>query len=390
MSTSPLARDTDLGRLLEDGYDVVIQEGHLVVRRIPYVTTETTVDYGFLTYPVTVAGDRIVSGTDHRIWFGGTTPCDEHGQPIKCVSAEEHAVTADMRATFMLSSKPGPNGYSSEYEKVTAYVRILSHPAIALDDSVTATPGAAWQEVEDDLPFRYRDTATARAGLAALNKVFREHKIGIIGTGGTGGYVIDLVAKTPVPDIALYDGDTFDNHNAFRAPGAADIEVLRARPNKAEYFANVYGHMHTGITAHPAFIDDTNLHLLDDRTFVFLALDDARAKPNIINYLTKRNIAFIDVGMGIEEIDGKLSGLLRMTLGLPDNDTTTHRIPVKRGDDDEDDYGRNIQIADLNALNAALAVGRWKRWLGFYADGSDETFTTYSIYTNELSNEDDR
>lgn len=389
MSTSPLARDTDLGRLLEDGYDVVIQEGHLIVRRIPYATTEGRVASGFLTYPVTVAGDRIVSGTDHRIWFGGTTPCDVHGQPIKCASPAAHAVTADMRATFMLSSKPGPSGYPSEYEKVTAYVRILSHPAIALDDSITATPGAAWQEVEDDLPFRYRDTATARAGLAALNKIFRDQRIGIIGTGGTGGYVLDLVTKTPVPNIALYDGDTFDNHNAFRAPGAADIEILRARPNKAEYFANMYGHMHAGITAHPTFVDESNLNLLDDRTFVFLAMDNAEAKPDIIHHLRKRNIPFIDVGMGVEEIDGKLSGLLRVTLGLPDSDTP-HRIPGKRGDDNEDDYNRNIQIADLNALNAALAVGRWKRWLGFYADGSDETFTTYSVYLNELSNEDDR
>ena len=34
--------------------------------------------------------------------------------------------------------------------------------------------------------------------------------------------------------------------------------------------------MHTGITAHPTFIDETNLKLLDDRTFVFLAMDDAQ------------------------------------------------------------------------------------------------------------------
>ncbi|MGW4211725.1 ThiF family adenylyltransferase [Lentzea sp. NPDC004789] len=387
MSTSPLVRDTDLGRLLDDGYDVVVQEGHLVVRQIPYVTTEAAVAYGFLTYPVTVAGDRIVSGTDHRIWFGGSTPCDEHGQPIKCANAEEHAVTSNMRATFMLSSKPRPNGYASEYEKVTAYVRILSHPAVALDDSVTPTPGAAWQEVEDDLPFRYRDTATARAGLAALNKVFFNQKIGVVGTGGTGGYVVDLVAKTPVAEIALYDGDTFDNHNAFRAPGAADIEVLRARPNKAEYFAQVYGHMHTGVTAYPVFIDESNLALLDDRTFVFLSMDNTSAKPAIIEHLRERKIPFIDVGMGVEEIDGKLSGLLRITLSLPDSTATDAQIPTKRGDVDEDDYSRNIQIADLNALNATFAVGRWKRWLNFYADGSEETSMTYSIYVNELSNE---
>ncbi|MFD4676498.1 ThiF family adenylyltransferase [Lentzea sp. NPDC058450] len=389
MSTSPLVRDTDLGRLLDDGYDVVVQEGHLIVRQIPYVTTEATVAQGFLTYPVTVAGDRVVSGTDHRIWFGGSTPCDERGQPIKCATAEDHAVTADMRAAFMLSSKPRPNGYASEYEKVTAYVRILSHPAVALDESATPTPGAAWQEVEDDLPFRYRDTATARAGLAALNKVFYSQKIGVVGTGGTGGYVIDLVAKMPVADIALYDGDTFDNHNAFRAPGAAELEVLRTRPNKAEYFAQTYGHMHTGITAHPVFIDENNLTLLDDRTFVFLSMDNTPAKPIIIKHLRARMIPFIDVGMGVEEIDGKLSGLLRVTLNLPDSASADTQIPTRHDDAEEDDYSRNIQIADLNCLNAAFAVSRWKRWLGFYADGSEETSMTYSIYVNELSNEVD-
>ena len=48
---------------------------------------------------------------------------------------------------------------------------------------------------------------------------------------------------------------------------------------------------------------------------------------------------------------------------------------------------RNIQIADLNCLNALLAVLRWKRHLGLYADGTGETLTTYSLYTNEISNE---
>ena len=33
----------------------------------------------------------------------------------------------------------------------------------------------------------------------------------------------------------------------------------------------------------------------------------------------------------------------------------------------EDDYSSNIQVADLNALNAILAIIRWKRYLGFYA-----------------------
>jgi hypothetical protein len=35
---------------------------------------------------------------------------------------------------------------------------------------------------------------------------------------------------------------------------------------------------------------------------------------------------------------------------------------------DGNEYNRNIQIADLNALNAALAVIKWKKLFGFYRD----------------------
>ena len=43
MSTAPPAPDSDLARLLDDGYEVVVQQGHLIVRHIPYVTTDGTV-----------------------------------------------------------------------------------------------------------------------------------------------------------------------------------------------------------------------------------------------------------------------------------------------------------------------------------------------------------
>lgn len=67
----------------------------------------------------------------------------------------------------------------------------------------------------------------------------------IIGLGGTGGYVLDQVAKTPVREIHLFDGDTFDMHNAFRAPGAA-TESDFGKP-KVEYFKAMYSNMHKSI-----------------------------------------------------------------------------------------------------------------------------------------------
>jgi hypothetical protein len=208
-----------------------------------------------------------------------------------------------------------------------------------------------------------------------------------VGLGGTGGYVLDQVAKTPVTSILLIDGDVFDNHNAFRAPGAPTLEQLQQRPYKVNYFADMYGNMHTGITAEPVYITDENMSLLDDATFVFLCMDDATVKHQIAAHLLAVHIPFIDVGMGIEEIDGKLSGLIRVTLADVDADTTSTLARLPAPAEERDDYDRNIQVADLNALNAQFAVGRWKRHLGFYADATAEHLATYSIFTNDIVNE---
>ena len=386
MSTAPLARDPDLSRLLDDGYDVVVRAGHLLVRHIPYVTEARVVEYGFLAYPVIVSGDRIVSGTDHRIWFGGSVPCDEHGRRLALANPEVRTIAEGLQANFMLSSKPAPTGYPDEYSKVTAYARIISDQAQALDRSVTPTPGAAWQEVEDLSPFAYRDTATSRAGLAAINRRYRGHRVVIVGMGGTGSYILDQVAKTEVERILLVDGDRFDNHNAFRAPGAPTLDALRSRPNKAAYFASTYSSMHRGITACERYLDEDNLGILAGATFVFLASDDAASKPVIIDWLEEHDVPFVDVGMGVEETDGRLSGLLRVTTSLPGRrDQARKRIPTPAPE--RDDYGRNIQTADLNALNAILAVVRWKRYLRIYADATNESFATYSLFTNEIANE---
>ena len=56
--------------------------------------------------------------------------------------------------------------------------------------------------------------------------------------------------------------------------------------------------------------------------------------------------------------------------------------------DVEDEYGQNIQVADLNALNAVLAVIRWKKHLGFYSDFDQEHHTTYTIDGNLLLNDE--
>ena len=243
---------------------------------------------------------------------------------------------------------------------------------------------------DPDAVFHYINNASSRAGISGISRKLELPKLAIIGDGGTGAYILDLVAKTPAREIHLYDKDDFLQHNAFRTPGAASIDELKARPKKVHHLADIYSRMHRGIVPHPYNIDASNIHELQDMAFVFVCVDNGAAKRPIVEGLEQMGIPFIDVGMGLEPVDEQLSGILRVTLSTAKQRDHVHskrRISFAGGDVDNV-YARNIQVADLNALNAALAVIKFKKHFGFYCDLENEHFCTYTLDGNVIHNED--
>jgi hypothetical protein len=75
------------------------------------------------------------------------------------------------------------------------------------------------------------------------------------------------------------------------------------------------------------------------------------------------------------------------TPGMREQIRAKSRIPLK-GAGLDDVYARNIQVADLNMVNAGLAVMRWKRYRGFYKDLEHEHFSLLTLDGNHLLNED--
>lgn len=373
----------DLTRLENDGYDVELRDGYLIVNDVPYVTADKSVACGQLVMPAAMAGDVLAVPGDHTTHFAGSEPCDSEGRPLSNVinGPQVHEFLPGLRTDFYFSAKPPEGNYRNYYDKVTTYADLLSRWARHIDPRATARTHPVRAVPDDeDYPFAYRDSASSRAGTSALNSVFRGARIAIIGLGGTGSHVLDLVAKTPVAQIHLYDGDVFINHNAFRAPGAADIADLRAHPNKAQYWAAQYSRMKRGIVAHPQFFDVETVTEVAGFDFVFLALDDGSDRQGIAAALEEANLSFIDVGMGVTDTGSGLTGMLRVSTSTP-----ARRVPVPTGATEPDEYARNIQIGDLNALNAALAVLQWKRHLGFYADmASDVPAFAYPVSDNAI------
>ena len=203
----------------------------------------------------------------------------------------------------------------------------------------------------------------------------------------TGSYVLDMVAKTPVREIRLFDGDEFLQHNAFRSPGAPTLDELRKAPKKIEYLSTIYSKMHRGIVTHSKDLDADNTHQLDGISFAFLCMDAGETKQLIVQKLEEIGAAFVDVGMGLELDGASLGGILRVTASTPGRRDHVHqgRIPFRGGGKD-DIYGSNIQVAELNALNAVLAVVKWKKIRGFYRDLEQEHHCTYTTDGNSLDN----
>jgi hypothetical protein len=146
--------------------------------------------------------------------------------------------------------------------------------------------------------------------------------------------------------------------------------------------------MHRGIVDHAAHVGAGNAEELQTMDFVFLCLDRGTAKKLLIEKLEHFGLPFVDVGMGVTVTDDSLGGILRITTSTPkQRDHVRSRISFSDGDGGNE-YDRNIQIADLNALNAALAVIKWKKLFGFYRDLKREHHSTYAIDGNLLINED--
>ncbi|NNN19817.1 MAG: ThiF family adenylyltransferase [Acidimicrobiaceae bacterium] len=390
MSLLQLNLSPDLLRLREAPYNVSIKAGYLVVRGIPYVNSAKAVCKGVLVSALELAGDRTAPPQDHTIMFSGEFPCHSDGTAMEMLRHQSVTRILDkgLEVHHAFSRKPLKGRYADYYEKVETYISLISREAADIDPSATALTRKVVEPEDEEYPFAYFDTASARAEINIVANKLATDKIAIIGLGGTGSYVLDLVAKTPVKEIHLFDADQFSTHNAFRAPGAATVEELRELPLKVVYFKSRYSKMNRRITAHEADISCSNVDLLSGMTFVFLCIDRGSDKKIIVEKLEEYAIPFIDVGMGLYRSGDSLGGKLRVTTSLPGRrDSAREAIPLS-GDDIHNEYDKNIQIADLNSLNACLAVLRWKKLRGFYMDSEREQLTTYTIDFNLLMSED--
>ena len=392
MSQQLINHSEDLQKLIEHGLVMDIRNNFLFIYRVPYLTSSRKIKYGILVSRLQLAGLRTKPNPEHTAYFAGETPCKLNGEPLNIINNSNKQVIADgFEVDMYFSSKPKPDGYRDYYHKIITYINMISAPAKALDEDVTER-GKKIDLTESDSVFNYADTNSNKPELADLGKRFEGQKIGIIGVGGTGSYILDLIAKTPVTEIRIFDGDWFYNNNAFRSPGAASLEDdLMVPKKKVEYFHSIYSRMHKNIVMHPEYLTENNLEGLKNLTFGFINIDKGEIKKKILKYLQSQKIPFMDSGIGVELNKGSLTGLIRnSTCTETKGDHFWNSKYISYGENPENLYDKNIQIAELNLLNAGFAVLKWKKLLGFYHDLTGEHNMFYRINANKIQNDETR
>lgn len=391
MSPRPIVLDPDIQSLQDEGLSVEVVQGHLLVHQVPYVNAGGNVARGIMVTDLSGNVGALGKPRDHQIWFAGEVPCYANGKPIRSLNRTEgrRALWQGFAVDHRFSCKPvgQPDFPLTHSAKIRHYLALIAPEAKAVEPEATPYVFEPLVSFDPEQIFNYWDTASTRAGILAATAKLAHYRVAIVGLGGTGSYILDLMAKTPVREIHLFDGDQFEQHSTFRAPGAASIEDIAAKMPKVEYFAAIYARMRKGIHPHPFYLDDENLSELDNFDFVFLCVDKGGVRRMLGEYLIARGIPFADTGMELTMLPeaNAILGTCRATLCTAGKSDHFGRC-APQGDAPGDDlYRSNIQVADMNMLNAVLAVQLWKKHCTFYLDHWQPHHHTYSIDSASLT-----
>ena len=245
-------------------------------------------------------------------------------------------------------------------------------------------------------PFTIPNTFESRAAIGPVQDRIRDKRIAIIGLGGTGAYILDLIAKTPVIDIHLLDADHVDWHNFMRAPGAPtaeEIESHRKEPLcKVDYYYSKYASLREGIHPHAVRVDSPSMfaeflsaHPID---YAFVCIDqltdsDSPRQDVVYAALSEAGVPFIDSGVSITLDDRAVRGVVTTSFYGAGSLEWKAAIPNARVQGNLPGY-RNVQLPEVNALAATLAVMEWRRRTEQYVSKSSSFLYRFRIETARI------
>ena len=391
MSSSPIDRSPDLRALTEAGYALELRGAYLAVKNVPYLKNAA----GQLASADMVMSVEFPNGSatppgDHTVWWTGKPPFRADGSSMEsdlsCGAWKEGRDLGEGFTVYMQwSRKPVTNGELRSYvdyqEKVTTYVAEVAgqadfrHPGV-----LEAAKSGEASKVAVNSRFKYIDTNTYRYGLKGIEQRIEDEIVAIIGVGGTGSYLVDILAKTNVRELHLFDKDVLKQHNAFRMCGAARLEELGGSCSKVHWCRRTYAAIREeGIHVSTEELNATSRDILARFTTVFIAVDDLTVRRGLQAACNELGVYHVSVGLGVEvegQSNDQLGGNVKVETAFRPRHSRPSEPPPKQRP--RQAYGI-VQTAELNMLGAALAVLEWKAKVGIYRNDRAQDIDTILV-----------
>ena len=317
---------------------------------------------------------------DGRVYYA-------NGNPI------ESYIGGDGKSWSNISIKKGAQGSPEEDGSASDLIHRYAKQIVG---AVSAAGHSEIVSFDKQGPFKIPNTFEARAAIGPVQDRIRDERIAIIGLGGTGAYVLDLIVKTPVMEIHLLDSDNVKWHNFMRAPGAPTAEEIescrKAHLNKVDYYHSKYASLREGIYSHVVRVDSTSMlnqflsaHPID---FAFVCIDqltdsDSPRQDAVYSALSEANVPFIDSGVSITVEERSVRGSVTTSTYAAGSLEWRDAIPNARVEGNIPGY-RNIQLPEVNALAASLAVMEWRRCTEQYASESASFLHKFRLETPRI------
>ena len=141
-----------------------------------------------------------------------------------------------------------------------------------------------------------------------------QSSVAVIGCGGLGGNIIELLARLGIGKITLVDGDVFSENNLNRQLLCTEKNISR---NKAETAAERIGQINSSIKTitYSEFIDSVNIHkIIKETDLVVDALDNISDRFILEKACKKEKIPFIYGA--VEGLNGQVSTIFPQDKGL--------------------------------------------------------------------------
>ena len=124
-------------------------------------------------------------------------------------------------------------------------------------------------------------------------EILKAKKVAVIGCGGLGGYVVEMLARLGVGHLVLCDGDSFDETNLNRQLLAIEDNLGKNKAMEAEERARQINSS-VRVDVHPDFLTlDNGRDVLAGCDLVIDAVDGSMNKILIENICEEMNLPFV-------------------------------------------------------------------------------------------------